>query len=187
MIDKKFDKLFESNFQRFQGGGILTGDVVNFIDNILDDEWVKEQQPNMVEKLKSMIDSGNNIRVSAVKALRPAVAGGVQQDQQPDDHYVDVVSEIAPGSWVDFITVPSRLVTVVDLNGNLAPIPDNQRREDTSHIKPVEPDLTEGDDETNPSFGTHSQRGDRKLQNKNVNIAKKAAAVDNFTTKLYME
>ena len=187
MIDKKFDKLFESNFQRFQGGGILTGDVVNFIDNILDDDWVKEQQPNMVEKLKSMIDSGNNIRVSAVKALRPAVQGSVQQDQQPDDHYVDVVSEIAPGAWVDFITIPARLVTVVDLGNDLAPIPDNQRREDESHIKPVEPTLAEGDDETDAVFGTQSQKGDRKLSNKNVNLPKAKGGTDNFTTKVYME
>ena len=75
MIANTFNLLYEANFQKFQGGGILSGDVVKFIDNVEGHEWMKKQQPNFIEKLKQMMDSDQNIRVSSVKAVRPADGG----------------------------------------------------------------------------------------------------------------
>jgi hypothetical protein len=189
MITNTFNTLFESNFQKFQGGGVLAGDVVKFIDSVLKHDWVAGQQPNFIERLQQMQDSDQNIRVSSVKAVRPANGGAVQQDQQVDEFYCDIVSEISPGLWVDFLTVPANILVVQDLGDNLAPIPDSQKRDDDSHIKPEEPDLTEGDDETCPMYSTKSLQDDRQLSNKNVRIDRRldAKTTDNFETNVYLE
>ena len=84
MYQNKFKKIFESNFQRFQGGGVLAGDVVNFIDNVLKDEWFSTQANNVKERIEKMLDSDLNIRVSSVYGLRPAHGGAKQQDQQAE-------------------------------------------------------------------------------------------------------
>ena len=186
MIANTFNLLYEANFQKFQGGSILSGDVVKFIDNVESHDWMKKQQPNFIERLKKMLDSDQNIRVSSVKAVRPADGGAVQQDQQVDCFYCDIVSEIAPGLWTDFLTVPAEILIVQDLEGNLPPIPDSQRHDDDSHIKPEEPEIEEGQDETNPTQQTKGTEEDRKLHNKNIPI-KSGKATDNFATKVYME
>jgi len=187
MIEKKFDKLFESNFQTLQGGGLLSGDVVNFIDDILNHDWVKKQQPNLIDKIKEMMDSDNNIRVGSVKGERPAVSGSIQQDQQVGEFYCDIVSEYAPGLWSSFVTVPMELLQHVDLGNNLAPVPDSQKKDDAVHVKPVEDDHMKGDDETCPIYGTKSDEGDKALVNTDIKIAKGKPTTDNFKTKVYLE
>ena len=76
----KFKTLFEGNFQRYQGGGFLTGDLVRIRPDILTSEWAKMLGLNVVEQVKKFIESDLNIRVSSVKTLRPQVSGGTQQD-----------------------------------------------------------------------------------------------------------
>lgn len=188
MIANTFNLLYEANFQKFQGGGILSGDVVKFIDNVEGHEWMKKQQPNFIEKLKQMMDSDQNIRVSSVKAVRPADGGAVQQDQQVDCFYCDIVSEIAPGLWTDFLTVPAEILVVQDLGMNLPPIPDSQKRDDDSHIKPEEhkSESAHEDDFTNPTHCTKGDQEDRNLQNKNISIGS-GQTTDNFATKVYLE
>jgi hypothetical protein len=185
MYDNKFGKIFESNFQRFQGGGILAGDVVKFVDNILDGDWIASQTAGVKDKIQELLDSDLNIRVSSVHAKRPAVSGSVQQDQQADEFYCDVVQELAPGLFNNVITVPIEALEQIDTGNNLAPIPDSQRREDSSHIKPEEPNLTEGEDETCPVRGTYSKRDDRSLEDRDkAGIG--APGEDNMTTAVYM-
>ena len=113
MYENKFTKIFESNFQRYQAGGILAGDVVNFVDNILNDEWFDKQSDTIKDRVQEFIDGDFNIRVGSVSAKRPANGGPVQQDQQVDDYYVDVVKELAPGLFTDVITLPIHLVQKV--------------------------------------------------------------------------
>ena len=132
------------------------------------------------------MDSDQNIRVSSVKAVRPASGGAVQQDQQVDDFYCDIVSEISPGLWTDFLTVPANILVVQDLEGNLPPVPDSQKRDDDSHINPEEPEIEEGKDETNPTQQTKAQENDRNLPGSDTKI-KSGKTTDNFATKVYME
>ena len=185
MYQDKFTKIFESNFQRFQGGGLLAGDVVKFIDNVIENEWLKTQANTVRDKIQEILDTDLNIRVASVFAKRPAVAGSVQQDQQTDDYYCDVALERAPGLFTDLITVPVHLVTVVDTEGNLAPIPDSFRHDDKSHINPVEPDLEKGQDETCPVFGTQSDQADKQLPTDDT-PGISADDQDNMTTAVYM-
>lgn len=184
MYEDKFTKIFESNFQRYQGGGLLAGDVVKFIDNVLQDEWLKSQTSTIKDKIEEILSTDLNIRVASVFSKRPAVGGGVQQDQQADEFYCDVALERAPGLFTDLITVPVHIITMVDTNGNLAPIPDSFRYDDKSHIATVEPEFNPGQDETCPVFGTKSNEGDKQLAS--TDTAGSPAGEDNITTAVYL-
>lgn len=185
MYQNKFTKIFESNFQRYQGGGILAGDIVKLSDGILNDEWFDKQNDVVKAKIQDFLDGDFNIRVGSVSAKRPAAGGAVQQDQQVDDYYVDIVKELAPGLFTDVTTLPIHLVQKIDTDNNLAPIPDSQRREDTSHIDPEEVDLEAGQDETNAVFGTKTNEGDKKLADKDT-AGLAAQSVDNINTSAYL-
>ena len=185
MYVNKFAEIFESNFQRFQGGGILAGDVVKFVDNILKHKWMDMQSNDMKERIQGLLDSDLNIRVSTVQSKRPAVQGSVQQDQQVDDFFCDIFQELAPGLFANVLTVPIDVLEVVDTGNNLPPIPDSNRKEDPSHIDPEEPNLTEGEDEICPVYGTHSKRGDRELDDRDT-AGIGTPGVDNMTTAVYM-
>lgn len=170
-MDKKFNKIFESTLERFKQGGLLTGDVVKFKANALTNEWVKKQLPGMVDKIKEFIESDKNIRVSAVKALRPSISGSVQPNAQVDDWYCDVTQEEAPGLFLNFLTVPLDLLEQVDTEGNLPPIPDSQKfdpNDERVTIKPEEVKIEKGDTEHNAVYGTKSQEGDKSLPEKDV-------------------
>lgn len=134
-MKSKFRALIEGVHQRYQNSQFLTGDVVQFIDSAMQDEWCQKQADSLKDRIKDMIEGDENLRVGAVKALRPAVGGAVQPDQQVDDFYVDVVRETAPGLFTDVVTVPARLLAIVDTGANLPPVPDSQKKDDPSHIK----------------------------------------------------
>jgi len=185
MYQDKFTKIFESNFQRFQAGGVLAGDVVKFIDNVIEHEWLKSQTNTIKDKIQEILDTDLNIRIASVFAKRPAAGGGVQQDQQVDDYYCDIALERAPGLFTDLMTVPINMIAVVDTEGNLAPIPDSFRADDRSHIEPVEFVPEVGQDETNAGFGTKIDQGDKSLTTTDT-PGVPADSVDNITTAVYM-
>lgn len=182
---KKFDLIIESALRRYQGTNFLIGDRVKFIDNFLTHEWTKSQPEVKVERLKALIESGDNIRVSAVKANRPATAQ-TGHFQDVDGWYVDIVREAAPGLMMsnEVYTLPDFLVQLIEDYPNLAgDTPDSQIRKDSSHIKPEEVDVA--DHEMSPIKQTGVDEGDRALTDVNTNIETAPAAKS--TTAKYME
>lgn len=144
----KFNIIFEGNFQRFQGGGLLTGDIVKIKEGAMDHEWVSGKGDNVKEQLKKFIESGLNIRVSTVKPVRPAIQGSIQQDQTPGDYYCDIALEKAPGLFLDFMEVPIDILEVVDSGINLPPVSSENNRDDKIQIKPVDVDKQISTEET---------------------------------------
>ena len=134
----KFNVIFEGNFQRYQGGGFLTGDCVKIKEGALSHEWCVGKGDNVKEQIKRFMESGLNIRVSTVKPVRPAVQGSMQQDQVPGQYFCDIALEKAPGLFLDFMEVPSELLEVNDHGINLPPVSDKNKREDEIQIKPTE-------------------------------------------------
>ena len=171
---KKFTTLLEGVFQRYQGGSFLTGDLVKFRDGALSEEWCKAQPASLMEKLKQFAEGDLNLRVSSVQALRPAVQGSVQQDNQQCDFYCDVVQETAPNRWSEFLTIPAYLL---ELNNpedvNLAPIPDSLRYDDNTHIKPdeVKEEGSADGDTTKPHSQTRHADTGGKLEKSNTSTA----------------
>jgi hypothetical protein len=168
---KKFSTLLEGVFQRYQGGSFLTGDVVKIKEDALTHEWTKAQSSGIIEKIKQFMEGDLHLRVSSVQAKRPAVSGSVQQDNQVDEYFCDIVQEIAPGRWHEFITVPAHILEENNPDDiNLPDIPDGMKYDDNSHIKPEEVD-NKGDssgDFTKPHSQTNfADDGKGKLVNTN--------------------
>ena len=194
----KFVSLYESSIQRYTRGGFLTGDLVKFADGCLKDDWFKGQGVNYLAKVKQFIDSGLNIRVSAIKAVRPTTHSGDVQNEA-DKFLVDVILEVAPGLYREFLTVPAHVLVPVDYYPDLAPVPDSLKRKGdvNIHPKPVEKSEDEETGGMTPYRQTTTSdlgdgkdsTGDRKLNNVNVVIPSSPAkdarspAVDKSTAR----
>ena len=70
-MSNKFNTIIEENMRRYQQNSLIIGDRIKFIDGFLNHEWTKSQPVLKLERLKALIETGNNIRVSAVKTTRP--------------------------------------------------------------------------------------------------------------------
>lgn len=179
----KFEKIYESAIQRFTRGGFLTGDLVKFTENAFRDDFFKKQAPNYIQKAKSFNDGGLNLRVSAIKAVRPTIHSGDVQNEA-ESFLVDIVQEIAPGLYREFITVPAHILEPVNTYPNLAPVPDSLKRHNNTSIEPHPVALK---DATEMMLSPHRQTltsdegdkkdspGDRKLNNFNTKIPSEPA------------
>ena len=173
----KFKTLFEGNFQRFQGGGFLTGDLVKLNKDILNSEWATNLGGNVVEQVKKFLESDLNIRVSSVKTLRPQVQGSTQQDSgASNEYFADICLEKAPGLFLDFLEIPTGMLEHIDTGINLSPIADSQKREDEITISPEEVQLEDGEDFLNPVANTKSNEGDKDLPTTNTKLPNSIAA-----------
>lgn len=158
-MKSKFNTLFESNFNRFQGGGFLTGDIVKLKDGWESHDWCKSAPQQVIDKLKEMNDSDLLMRVSVVKAVRPAVQGSVQQDQGVGDFHVDITQEMAPGRYTGvFVTVPQELIELDGDNSTYRDIPDSLRREDDVDVKPRELEQEAAEAQGDVEKFTHPQK-----------------------------
>ena len=183
----KFDTIFESNFTRFQGGGFLTGDVIKFKEGWERDEWSSKAPAQVIDKIKEMTGSDLILRVSSVKAVRPAVNSNTDQAAGADDFHVDITQELAPGRFNGvFITVPQHLIELDGANDSLPEIPDSLKREDQVDVKPKElseedTSETESDMMTDPSKQTGTDdKYNKSLQNKNHSLPGSTGA-DSYT------
>lgn len=184
-MSKMFNKIIEENMRRYQQNSLIVGDRIKFVDNFLNHEWTKTQPELKVERLRALMEAGNNIRVSAVKTVRPQTAES-GHFEIVDDIYYDVVEEIAPGRYGHLFTIPCALVEHLDDYPNLAgETPDSQVRDDNTNIKPKE--LEEGDDsDLSPSKQTRAHGDESNLHNTNVDIGGKEPTPGESYTKNYM-
>lgn len=182
----KFVSLYESAIQRYTRGGLLTGDLVKFTEKAFSDDFFKNQAHNYVDKARSFKDSGLNLRVSAVKAVRPTVSPGNVQTEA-DEFLVDITQEIAPGLYREFLTVPARVLQHVDTYPNLAPVPDSLKRNNNSNIDPKLIKQEETSKQMMSPFRQTSTsdignkkdfKGDRTLSNQNTQIPSSPAVGD---------
>ena len=140
--------IFESNFTRFQGGGFLTGDVIKLKQGWDTDDWSQKAPAQVIEGLKELSESDLLLRVSSVKAVRPAVNSSVDQALQVDDFHVDITQESAPGRFTGkFFTVPQHLIELNGPNDTLPEVPDSLKRKDKVNVKPVEVEEESGEDQ----------------------------------------
>jgi hypothetical protein len=159
--NSQFDLLFEDSFNRFQSGGLISGDVVKFRSGALNSPYLKNAEPSFKQLVRDLIESSLNLKVGAVRRSFPSQQysgwseGG--QDSAGDKvgeegrvrkaggvgsafgYSVDVVQEYAPGLWKNPITVPIELLERVEGTGQNrppVPIPDEWKRKERITIKP---------------------------------------------------
>lgn len=181
-MSKKFNKIIEENMRRIQQNTLIVGDRVKFVDNLFNTDWSKSQPQLKLERLRALIEGGNNIRVAAVKTDRPQTAES-GHFEIVDGVYYDVVEETVPGGggYGHLFTVPANLVEHLDDYPNVSgPTPSSQVRENDTNIKPKE--VSTEENEVHPRKQTHAHEGDTELTTTNTNIAT-APAAQSYTAK----
>ena len=179
----KYSTIIETTMQRFTSGGFLTGDMVKLKKNIMSSEWAKRQPSNLLEKLKEFAETDKHIRVSAVKALRPAVSGSVQPHNQVDDYYCDIVIESVPGLYHDFMTLPAELLEYQERDINLPELPDSLRHDDNLQHEPKELSAEDVEDENSPVVNEDPVHS---MTDSNYTDVPAPNTTDNFGTKAYI-
>lgn len=191
-MDKKFEKLFESVYQRYQrNGGFLVGDYVKFSDNFKSKEHYKELSDEVKDIIDNMIDSGLHMRITNVKNYMPnAVPASAQGSGF--EYYVDIALDQAGGRYSDYLAICPSLLVKLDTYPNLMPLADVRTIKNKTNIKPEE---LESDEESQANLSDTQGKGklafgDRKLRGKNVVLPSKAVTpsmeVGSYT-KVYMK
>lgn len=163
MSTKKFETLFEAAMNRYQRGGFLYGDRVEFVDGFKTHDEYKELGQNVKDLLDQMANSGLHIRVTDVKNKYPSVTAG-NPNQSTGQVFLDIALDSGGGRYTHLCTIPSCLVTHIDDGHNLPPIPDEFRRKNKFTIKP-EP--VEQDEE---HITRQTDRGSGKLQKTELDL-----------------
>ena len=188
IMAKKFDVIIESALRRYNQNTLIVGDRVKFIENWASSDWAKACAQVKLERLKEMLESGDNIRVSAVKSLRPTTADS-GHFEIIDDVYYDIVREAAPGLYLQVFTVPQQIVEWLDDYPNLAgETPDSQKRDDSSHIDAREVDAVGNDVNMSVKQQTRCDHPAKEMPGSNVplDFSPKVTDGSSYTTK-YLE
>lgn len=185
-MSRKFEAIVESALQRYQGADFLVGDRVKFVDNYNSHDWFQGLPDLALERLKAIIESGDNIRVTSVTANRPT---GTLPVNAPNvvGTSIGIAREQAPGLFTSPFTVPHDIIVLQEDGINLAgETPEGQIRKDTSHIKPAEVDSDSDNLAVKKQTGV--DEGDRKLTDKNEKLpnAEEPTPGESYTKK-YME
>ena len=172
-MTKKFTPLLETYLQKFTRGGFLTGDIVKVKPSISSSDFLKKQTQGFKDKLKSWTDSDLLLRVSAIKPIRPTTQGSGNAEITGSEFDVDITQEIAPGRYVDFMTLPAEFLEPVYSSPNLPPVPDSFKRKSKVNIKPEEQETRV--DQINQTYLSDNGKGklipgDRELSNTNTKI-----------------
>jgi len=191
-MNKKFPVVLESYLQKYTRGGFLTGDMVKIKTDLFRSDFFKKQTKGYQDKVKGWSDSDLLIRVSSVKPIRPTTQATGNSEITGSVFDVDITQEIAPGRYVDFLTIPAEFLEPYSNGINLPPIPDSLKRKDKTQIKPE----VEDEDNQQVAHTQHSDdgkgkliKGDRKLKNKNIKIpsspavGEKSPSVKSYTHK----
>lgn len=151
--------LFEANFTRFQGGGFLTGDIIKLREGWANDEWCKTAPQQVIDILNQLDESDLVLRVSTVKAVRPAVNSSVDQAAQVDDFHVDITQESAPGRFSGvFVTLPQHLIELNGANDTLPDVPESLKKKYDVDVKPRELEEESTDDQDDMTKFTSPQQ-----------------------------
>ena len=179
MNDSKFQPLYEAAMDRFQRGGFLVGDRLEFKDGFRKDEAFKQLGDNVQEMLDKMIESGLNIRVTGIKNEYPSYYAANPTQSTGSGMFLDVALDSGGGKYTHLCTVPACLVEPISDGVNLSPIPDKWKRANEVQIEPKE---LEQDEE---HITRQTDRGDANLSktelalpDKNVKIQSNPVSPD---------
>lgn len=135
----KFDKLCESEFERFQSGGFMIGDRIRFKKDALSNPYISSRAQSYLDIVKACMDPSFdlNLRIGAIKSIYPtsstgsSYGGGVSAP--PDGIFFDIYIEYAPGLYRNPMTVPFEVIELMDDGINRGPVPDSVRRKNKIH------------------------------------------------------
>ena len=131
-----FDTLFEHTLERYQQGGFLLGDRVKFVKGWEKLSFFKNKGQSFLDIVKSCSEPGFdlNLRIGAIKSVRPTTTQNYTSGtESPDNIYVDLYVEYAPGLYRTPMTVPIEAIEWADDGINTGPVPDSLKRKSRVH------------------------------------------------------
>ena len=132
----KFMKLYENNLSRYTNGGFSGGDLVKFKEGALKDDFFKNHPAEILERVKELIGSGLNLRVTNIKPKYPVAGSGINSDGAGVDFSIEIAQELMPGKVIKHITVPASLLERIDVYPSLPPIPKVLEYDNKIQLKP---------------------------------------------------
>lgn len=136
----KFDKLCESEFERFQTGGFMIGDRIRFKKDALSHTYVSSRAQSFIDIIKACMDPSFdlNLRIGSIKSVYPTSGTGMSfgdggVSAPPDGVFFDIYIEYAPGLYRNPMTVPLEIIEPLDDGINTGPVPDGIRRKNKIH------------------------------------------------------
>lgn len=172
-MDTQFNLVLEGIMERYQQGGFVIGDRVRFRDDCLKLDFFKQKASNFIEIVQACMHPkfDLNLRVSAVKSIYPTTTqnymGGTEA---PDNIYVDVIIEYAPGLYRNPMTIPIEALEIQDDGINRGPVPDSVKYDNKIIGKPKKVKTKETNEfkaEVNLNGKNVKLPGGRQWNNKN--------------------
>ena len=179
MKNSKFHSLFKEAYGRFtQGAGFLAGDVVKLKSGYENMDSFKSLGENVKARITDMVKSGNNIRISKLhNYTAPSRYSAEGAGNLPAD-LADCFEESAPGYWHNLITIPVDCLESIDTEGNLPPVPEDQKDTKDRVTGPEEVEkhkMNKGRDIDAQTKlmkkQTKAEKGDYELAEKNAKLA----------------
>lgn len=102
-----FNNLWEHYMSRYTAGCFNAGDTIEFNKKIFSDEAFKNLQPDLLQKLKDMVDAqiaGDAIIMVTNVTVQPL------QDQQAHPSTISIAYSLGGGRWYDEIAIPGHLL-----------------------------------------------------------------------------
>lgn len=137
LANSKFETLLEASLGRYQLGGYLQGEVVKLKKDALKHQYFVDRGQTFRDLVQSLIERDQVLRISSIKSIRPDVSG-IQHRSSPDDLYLDVFEEHAPGLTYNVMTVPSACVEKVDFGINLPPTGGVKKQNRVEKLHPID-------------------------------------------------
>jgi hypothetical protein len=191
-MEKKFEQLFESVYQRYQrNGGFLVGDYVKFGDGFKSKESYKDLNDDVKQYIDDMIKSGLGMRIVNVKSYKPN-ANPANPQSSGFDFVVDIALDQGGGRYSDYLSICPSLLVKDDVYPNLNPLSPEREIKHKVNIKPEDLESDEEAYVNNSDVKGNGKLGfgDRKLRNKNVVLPGKPATKSmevNSYTKEYLK
>ena len=129
----KFDTIFESVISRYQAGGYLPGDLINFRSDYKSSDTYKLMSTKMKNDLDQLVNSGLNIRVTQVGNNLSGVTGN-NNYKTTQNLVITVAGDHGGGRYYGQITVTPDMIDLSDDQTNK--VPDQFKKKDPVIIKP---------------------------------------------------
>jgi hypothetical protein len=136
-MGKKFNAIFESVISRFQIGGYLISDFVQFRSSYKDTDCFKSMNSVMQQEIDDLINSGLNIRVVQVGDKLSSSSAG-NQHKTADMVVITVAADEGGGRYYKSFTVTPNMIDLVTQENGYAKIPDKFYHNSKVDFKPVE-------------------------------------------------
>lgn len=138
-MGKKFDKIFEAVNSRYQVGGYLPGDIVQFRPNYKSTPTYKAMHSQMQKELDELAGSGLNIKVIQVGS-KTYNQSSANDHKTADNIVITIAGDHGGGRHFGSITVSPEMIDIADASNPTPNVPDQFYRDDEKYLngKPEE-------------------------------------------------